>query len=151
MCWPKVDQKQASRIHPAPPTPPGSFGLGDAGGRKENLDGLLPSSFISQYPYSFFSRPTLTSLSPTFPIKKRDGGRWVWGWLPFPEVIKSGHKSISKRSQRPPPGWTLLVVDFVFSLKGSSAPAPAATILCWAPWGEKPVPVQVCAKPSHCM
>lgn len=56
--------------------PPGSCGRGDAGGRKGNLDGPLPSSFISQRPCPFFSQSTLTFPSPSLTIKRRKVGRW---------------------------------------------------------------------------
>lgn len=77
-CWPRVDQKQASRIHPAPKI------MWSWGCRREktgNLEGPLPSSFISQHPCSFFSRPNLTFFPPSLSIKGKQRGRCVRGGL----------------------------------------------------------------------
>lgn len=70
MCWPGVDEKQASRIHPAPRTTQ-SWGC-----RRQKRELTWSSSFLLHLltSYSFYSRPTLTS----FPIQ-REGGSWAWG------------------------------------------------------------------------
>lgn len=92
-CWPGADQKQASRIHPAPQD---HVVLGMQAGENRELKRF--SSFLLHFPTSMFvlslGRPWPSFLPPSQRIKGRERGRWVKGGLfPFSEVMERQQKT----------------------------------------------------------